>query len=191
MFVCAAIGAQGPSSDSVVLRQVGFIPQVLESGVLPEGSMMLVDAGYPNTRHCLSPYRGVRYHLKEFGQARDRPANAKEYYNLWHAKIRNCVERAFGILKIRFEILTRAMRGDLNFCLDAIFACFLLHNFLARHGSQLTEAEVESLQEAIEAARSQNPEDYELEEDQDNYRDAFSSACYQDYIEILRGRGIE
>lgn len=81
-----------------------------------------------------------------------------------------------------------------NFCLflaavsPSILSC---SNFLARHGSQLTEAEVESLQEAIEAARSQNPEDYELEEDQDNYRDAFSSACYQDYIEILRGRGIE
>jgi len=51
----------------------------------------------------LPPYRGVRYHLSEFGA--NTPANAQELYNLRHSSLRVTVERAIGALKNRFRIL--------------------------------------------------------------------------------------
>ncbi|XP_035834022.1 uncharacterized protein LOC118482593 [Helianthus annuus] len=41
----------------------------------------------------MAPYRGVRYHLKEYST---RPTlNAKELFNLRHASLHNAIERAF------------------------------------------------------------------------------------------------
>jgi hypothetical protein len=37
---------------------------------VPEGKFYLVDGGYTNTTSFLAPYRGVRYHLKEFAHGR-------------------------------------------------------------------------------------------------------------------------
>jgi hypothetical protein len=53
----------------------------------------------------LIPYRGVRYHLSEWGRAAVRPANREELYNLRHSSARNAVERIFGILKQRYVVL--------------------------------------------------------------------------------------
>ena len=39
----------------------------------------------------ITPYRGVRYHLKEYG--RRGPENEKELFNLRHASLRNEIER--------------------------------------------------------------------------------------------------
>ena len=36
---------------------------------VPEGKMYLGDAGFPSCDVCLVPYRGVRYHLAEWGRA--------------------------------------------------------------------------------------------------------------------------
>ena len=51
-----------------------------------------------------TPYRGVRYHLTEYGD-RNHPINAKELFNLRHSSLRVTVERAFGALKNMFRIL--------------------------------------------------------------------------------------
>jgi len=53
----------------------------------------------------LTPYRGVRYHLKETARANQRPKNPKELFNLRHASLRNAIERIFGVVKRRFPIL--------------------------------------------------------------------------------------
>ncbi len=44
-------------------------------------------------RYCLTPYRGVRYHLKEWGRANERPQNKEELFNLRHSSRRNVIER--------------------------------------------------------------------------------------------------
>ena len=41
------------------------------------------DAGFPAKRMALTPYRRVRYHLKEWGLAK-RPHIAKELFNRRH-----------------------------------------------------------------------------------------------------------
>jgi DDE superfamily endonuclease len=54
---------------------------------------------------AMVPYRGVRYHRKEWAKGDQRLGNAQELFNLRHATLRNYIERAFGILKRKFRIL--------------------------------------------------------------------------------------
>ena len=56
---------------------------------------------------CLVPYRGVRYHLKEWkGRGEDDgPANKEELFNLRHAMLRNIIERLNAQIKNRYPIL--------------------------------------------------------------------------------------
>jgi len=82
---------------------------------VPVGRYFLADAGFAACASLLIPYRGVRYHLAEWGQAGIRPSNQEELYNLRHSSARNAVERIFGILKRRYVL--------------AIFECF--HHYKA------------------------------------------------------------
>ena len=59
------------------------------------------------------------------------PSNNKEKrYNFSHAQVRNCVERGFGILKMRWMILKGQINLHLPTAIDVITACFVLHNML-------------------------------------------------------------
>jgi hypothetical protein len=53
-----------------------------------------------------TPYRGVKYHLIEYGN-RNHPTNAKELFNLWHSSLRVCntsgVKHALSILNNEHE----------------------------------------------------------------------------------------
>ena len=59
------------------------------------GKYYLVDCGYGAKPSFLPPFRGVRYHLKEWGNA-NLPQDEKELFNLRHSQLRVTVERAFG-----------------------------------------------------------------------------------------------
>lgn len=83
------------------------------------------------TRQLITPYRGIRYHLKEYSQS-NPPLNYKELFNLRHAKLRNAIERAFGVLKKRFAIISNATEPTYGIKAQKmiIYACIILHNFL-------------------------------------------------------------
>lgn len=94
------------------------------------GKFYLVDAGLPHTSTLIAPYRGVRYHLKEYSSR--APQNPRELFNLRHASLRNSIERAFGVLKKRFPII-RSTTEPFYSCetqADIFLACCILHNFL-------------------------------------------------------------
>ena len=83
-----------------------------------------------NRSYLIAPYRGVRYHLKEYSI---RPhENAKELFNLRHVSLCNAIERAFGVLKKRFHIIVSTTEP--SYCVDTqneiILACCILHNYL-------------------------------------------------------------
>ncbi|XLU95143.1 hypothetical protein S245_009495, partial [Arachis hypogaea] len=63
----------------------------------------LGDAGFMLKPGILTPYRGVRYHLKEYSVR--EPQNPKELFNHRHSSLRNVIERCFGVLKKRFLII--------------------------------------------------------------------------------------
>jgi hypothetical protein len=71
------------------------------------GKFYLVDAEYGAKPGFLPPFRGVRYHLNEWG---NNPVhNEKELFNHRHSSLRVTVEHAFGSLKRRFKILDDAI----------------------------------------------------------------------------------
>lgn len=67
MYVYVLSGWEGSASDSAIYHdaRTGDL-------AIPNGSYFLADAGYPACNALLVPYRGVRYHLREWGAANQR-----------------------------------------------------------------------------------------------------------------------
>lgn len=122
------IGWEGSAHDQRVLNET-----ITDGNFkVPEGRYYLADAGYSNTTNTLTPYRGVRYHLREWLQATaaQKPArNRKEHYNFRHSQARNVVERIFGCLKRKFQILACAEVG-VKKTSQLVIACTALWNVL-------------------------------------------------------------
>ncbi|XP_057775148.1 uncharacterized protein LOC130994130 [Salvia miltiorrhiza] len=126
-FVYALPGWEGSAADSRILRDA----LVRVNGLrVPKGNYYLADNGYANSEGFLTPYKGVRYHLKEWGPNTARPQNAMELFNLRHSKARNVIERAFGIMKMRWGILRSATFYPVKTQVRLIMACFILNNFI-------------------------------------------------------------
>jgi hypothetical protein len=63
-FTYALTGWEGSATDARVYADA------CANGLrIPEGKYFLADAGYPLRRGLLIPYRGIRYHLAEWGRA--------------------------------------------------------------------------------------------------------------------------
>ena len=60
-------GWEGSTSDALV-----YIAVHCQSLAIPEGKYLLGDAGFPSCMAVLVPYRGVHYHLKEWGHANEQ-----------------------------------------------------------------------------------------------------------------------
>ncbi|KAD4981745.1 hypothetical protein E3N88_18416 [Mikania micrantha] len=104
-FTYVLTGWEGTASDSRIIKNTLTRDDKL---VIPTGRYCLVDAGLPHMSTLMAPYRGVRYHLKEYSTR--APENAKELFNLRHPSLRNTIERAFGVLEKRFPIIRKEDR---------------------------------------------------------------------------------
>ena len=60
------------------------------------GKYYLVDAGYPQIKGYLGPYKGEQYHLPDF-RRRSQPRGKKEIFNHMHSSLRCTIERTFGV----------------------------------------------------------------------------------------------
>jgi hypothetical protein len=122
-FVLA--GWEGSAHDGKVLADA------LHKGLVTfPGRYYLGDAGYGLTRDCLTPYRGIRYHLKEWVRGARRPQNREELFNLRHSMLRNVVERTFGVAKSRFGVLSHMHSFDYIVQTEFVMCCCMLHNFI-------------------------------------------------------------
>ncbi|KAL1557051.1 hypothetical protein AAHA92_12591 [Salvia divinorum] len=126
-FVYILPGWEGSVADSRVLRDAVTRPNGLK---VPKGAYYLCDNGYANSEGFLTPFKGVRYHLKEWGPTNQRPKTPQELYNMRHTMARNIIERAFAVLKMRWGILRSASFYPIETQTRLIMACFLLHNFI-------------------------------------------------------------
>jgi hypothetical protein len=72
------------------------------------GKYNTVDVGYSNRPGYLAPYKGARYHMPDWKRG-SAPSGDHEHFNHLHSSIRNAVERAFGVLKIKWRILLKMM----------------------------------------------------------------------------------
>jgi len=97
------------------------------------GKYYLADVGYAARPGILPPYRGVRYHLKEYGGGR-YPETPQELFNLQHSSLRTTVERAFGTLKNRFKVLANKPYFPFSIQVKIVIACCVLHNWILDNG---------------------------------------------------------
>ncbi|XP_050281500.1 protein ALP1-like [Quercus robur] len=177
-FTYMLAGWEGSAHDSRILNDALSRPRGLK---IPEGKYYLGDAGYGNRPGILSPYRSIRYHLKEF---RDHPPeNAKELFNLRHSSLRTTIERGFGVIKKRFHVLDAEPFWSFNTQVNVVLACGVIHNHIMgvdpndpimQDGTFETESSDRvqpSRREAIVESREWN-----------NKRDEICQAMWADYI---------
>jgi hypothetical protein len=81
----------------------------------------------------MPPYRGVRYHLSEYG-LRNLPSNDRELFNLRHSSLRVTVERAIGALKNRWRILDNKPFHTYKTQVKLVLASCILHNWIIGFG---------------------------------------------------------
>lgn len=126
-FTYVLAGWEGTTSDSRILKDALTREDPLR---IHEGKFYIGDAEYMLKRGLLTPYRGVKYHLKEYS-ARG-PQNYRELFNLRHSSLRNLIERTFRVLKKRFPIISSGTEAhySVDIMTDIILACCILHNFL-------------------------------------------------------------
>ncbi|XP_042051472.1 uncharacterized protein LOC121796750 [Salvia splendens] len=139
-FVYVLPGWEGSAGGSRILRDAISRPLGLK---VPKGQYYLCDNGYANSEGFITPYKGVRYHLKEWGPSCQAPQTPVEIFNLRHTKARNIIERAFAVIKMQWGILRSACFYPIDMQTQLINACFLLHNFI--HG----EMEVDPVEERL------------------------------------------
>lgn len=147
-FIYMASGWEGSAADGALFSSSRFTDLAI-----PHGKYYLADAGFGACDALLVPYRGVRYHLAEWGRANIRsilsslmqlkvadfaflicsPTNREELFNLRHAQGRNVIEQIFGIIKKRWDILNRPPQFSITIQARIPPACAALHNFIMEH----------------------------------------------------------
>lgn len=150
MRFCYILGGwEGSTSDSFLFEEARST-----TFLVPEGAYFLADAGFPLCDILLVPYRGVRYHLREWGAAdiqyvsnicyyligvdySYRPKDYQELFNLRHAQLRNVIERIFGVAKRQFSVMAHGAEYDFQTQTKIFIAFATLFNF-----NQLYEGEV-------------------------------------------------
>jgi len=137
LFTHVNVGWSGSASDPQV-----FNDSCTKGLAIPADKYLLADAGYGLCEKLLTPYRGVRYHLKEWNAALEvgqYPATKEELFNLRHASLRNIIERAFGILKHRFPLLTGTHPFHYPFQVKLFLCCFCMHTFVRSNQTDCDE----------------------------------------------------
>jgi hypothetical protein len=90
VFTYVLAGYEGSAHDGHVFKAL------FEHGFsIPEGKYYLRDVGYPLTPYCLTPYRGVRYHLNEWSKGIQR------YLTHYYYILKAChqTERCQGVIQ--------------------------------------------------------------------------------------------
>jgi len=150
-YVC--LGWEGLANDARVLENAE-----LNGFPREENAIYLADAGYGLRRGFLTPYRTVRYHLREQSLARLRPQIKEELFNLRHAQLRNVIERIFGVLRRRFQILNARPEYNLNTQAQLVLVVCALHNFIRHHANgEEDQFYKEIAPELLEEAGNPNP----------------------------------
>ncbi|XP_038694177.1 uncharacterized protein LOC119991789 [Tripterygium wilfordii] len=125
-FVCG--GWEGSAHDSRIFNKV--LTDVHSNFPHPPtGKYYLVDAGYPNQRGYLAPYKGQRYHLEVFRNG-PQASGPREAFNHAHSSLRSVIERTFGVLKKKWLILTRMPSYKFDTQIKIVVACMAIHNFI-------------------------------------------------------------
>ncbi|KAK6156552.1 hypothetical protein DH2020_010800 [Rehmannia glutinosa] len=182
MFTYVLAGWEGSANDSRVLmdalRRDGNFPWP------PQGKYYLVDSGFCNFPGFLAPYRQHRYHINSWRGAMFEPKGPEELFNKRHSRLRNAIERAFGVLKGRFPILKGPMpRYSFKRQVQIVIACCVLHNWLRanynndRYFRRAELGKFDPDEEADDAYQIVRQSHQDIEE-QSHFRDTLAAALW-------------
>ncbi|XP_047180635.1 protein ALP1-like [Vigna umbellata] len=194
-FTYVLAGWKGTTSDSRILKKALDRDDPL---VIPQGKYYLGDAGFMLKTTVMTPYRGVRYHLKEL--TRRGAQNLRKLFNHRHSSLRNVIERTFGVLKTWFPIIASGIEPHygLEILTDIILACCILHKFISGVDNDdplLIEVDKElNEREGHNVSSSQvREDDYRLVS---TIRDAIADEMWRDYqnsyllFNMDKGKGV-
>ncbi|XP_070667296.1 uncharacterized protein [Malus domestica] len=133
-FTFACAGWEGTAHDTRVFLSVLRNPN-LNFPKPPNGKYYLVDAGYPQMRGYLGPYKGERYHLPDFRRGAE-PTGHKEVFNHTHSSLRSIIERTFGVWKKKWSILRDMPNYLFNKQVKIVIATMALHNYIRRYSER-------------------------------------------------------
>ncbi|GFQ03040.1 putative nuclease harbi1 [Phtheirospermum japonicum] len=171
---------EGSATDNRVLRDAICRPNGLR---VPSSNYYLCDYGYANRSGFLAPYRGVRYHLKEWLNGPSGPQDYTELFNLRHAKARNVIGHFFGLLKQRWVILRSSAFYPIRTQNRIITACALLKNYICSamvvdllEGEEPDEADDVTQEQHLEYVDQVQPTD-----EWTNFRDSMALNMYNEW----------
>ncbi|KAJ0437641.1 putative harbinger transposase-derived nuclease domain-containing protein [Helianthus annuus] len=137
-FTFAWAGWEGAAHDTRIFNEALRRPEINFPHPIGD-KYYVVDAGYPNTRDYLAPYKGtnIRYHLPDFRRGKTvasrAPRGPKEIFNYHHSSLRNVIERTFGVWKARWEILQHM---HINYTYETqvkiVLASMAIHNYIRK-----------------------------------------------------------
>jgi hypothetical protein len=185
-FCYILAGWEGSAHDGTVLRDAQFN----HNFITPPKKYWLGDAGYPNSETVLVPYRQTRYHLKEQRMSGKKPENSKELFNLRHASLRNVIERIFGVLKRKYQILRTPSEYSIETQTRIILACTGLHNWVRLEEGANADIYLESEGDLREKAQDIQPavgypEGAVTSKRMDAFRDELAERMWVDYKRYL------
>lgn len=132
-FVFASAGYDGSIHDYTIFRRTALNNECPFPH--PEqGKFYLVDAGYPNMKGYLAPFKGFKYHQADFRRGKRRITCDQEYFNRAHSSLRSVIERTFGIWKARWGMLKNMPNVSLDDQVSMVLASMAIHNYIRRDG---------------------------------------------------------
>ncbi|CAI9285498.1 unnamed protein product [Lactuca saligna] len=158
-FTFVWAGWEGTAHDTRIFNEALQRPDL--NFPYPTGDKYyIVDAGYPNTRGYLAPYKGtnIRYHLPDFRRGHSaavrEPRGPKEKFNYLHSSLQNIIERTFGVWKARWALL-RDMHVNYKYKnkFKIVIAPMAIHNYIRKFG-RFDEAFNRAQQESYNLIRS-------------------------------------
>ena len=138
-FMDVSVGWPGSVHDSRILRLSSLWMKIMGGHFLDQSEQITLPDGTVITPYMLgdSGYALVPFLMIPFPAAKVGPHSMERRFNRRFSGVRNLVERAFGQLKNRFQILMWKMMHDIRFCNDVIWACMILHNWLKDRHDEL------------------------------------------------------
>jgi len=145
----------------------------------------------------LTPYRGTRYHLKEWGLAGQRPENKEELFNLRHSSLRNVIERVFGVIKKRFPLLRDMKPYPIVQQAKLVLCATILNNFIIMcagddDDDEYNEADAETLEPQDDhgiPTQANTTSDDDEHNAAKEMRDGIASGLWTQYLDYISRNG--
>jgi hypothetical protein len=123
-FLMFSTRCPGSINDCIAWQMTSIFKDVVEKGFLPKKFYIICDEALSATETVLSPFAGCH-----IGKWRDS-------FNYHLSCMRQCIERAFGILTRRWGIFWRPLACDISRWNIVMRVCAKLHNLCIDFGQQ-------------------------------------------------------